>query len=136
MPVRLALTLAAIGALALSGCGTQAKADVQAKMQQFATATENHDYATICTQVLAPALTAHLRATGVSCEQAWQLALGPVRNPYMSVGKVTVKGSSATAMVLTVAQGQRSSLDAVGLVKTGSGWRIQSLDQPLPGPSG
>jgi tetraacyldisaccharide-1-P 4'-kinase len=102
-------------------------------MEQFATATADRDYATICKQVLAPDLIAHLAATGVTCEQAWQLALSGVKNPYISVGKITVTGSSATAIVLSVASNQRSSLNAVGLVKTGSGWRVESLANQLPG---
>jgi hypothetical protein len=32
-----------------------------------------------------------------------------------------------------VASNQRSSLNAVGLVKTGSGWRVESLANQLPG---
>ena len=133
MPAPLRTTFAVLAALALSGCGTSDTTAVRDKMQQFATATVDRDYATICHQVLAPDLTAHLAATGVTCEQAWQLALSAVNKPYMSVGKITVKGSSATAIVLSVAQNQRSSLNAVGLIKTGSGWRIESLANQLPG---
>jgi len=133
MSAPLRTTFAALAVLALSGCGTNAADAVKAKMQQFANATADHDYATICKQVLAPDLLAHLSATGVTCEQAWQLALGAVKNPYISVGKITVKGSKATAIVLSVATNQRSSLNAIGLVKTGSGWRIESLADQLPG---
>jgi ketosteroid isomerase-like protein len=130
------MAITALVAMTLSGCGTDPKAAVRAKVQQFATASAEHDYTTICTQVLSPALTAHLRATGVSCEQAWALALGSVRSPTLSVGQTTVKGSTATVIVLTVAQGQRSSLDTIGLTKTGDGWRIQSLTSALPTGSG
>ena len=133
MPAPLWTTFAVLVVLGLSGCGTSDTTAVRDKMQQFATATADRDYATICHQVLAPDLTAHLAATGVTCEQAWQLALSAVKNPYMSVGKITVKGSSATAIVLSVAQNQRSSLNAIGLKKTGSGWRIESLANQLPG---
>jgi hypothetical protein len=138
MATPLRMTTAVLGALTLAGCGSgvNPKDAVRAKVQQFANASAQHDYTTICTQVLAPALTAHLQATGVSCEQAWSLGLGSVKNPTLSVGPVTVKGSTATAIVLTVAQGQRSSLDAIGLVKTNDGWRIQSLTSQLPGSSG
>jgi hypothetical protein len=132
----LRMTIAVLSALTLCGCGTDPKDAVRAKVQQFANATAQHDYTTICTQVLAPALTAHLRATGVSCEQAWAVGLGSVKSPTLSVGQTTVKGSTATVIVLTVAQGQRSSLDAIGLIKTGDGWRIQSLTSQLPNGSG
>jgi hypothetical protein len=127
------MTFAVLCVLALGGCGSDPTTAVRDKMAQFATASAHHDYATICHQVLAPDLIAHLAATGVTCEQAWQLALGAVKNPYISVGKITVKGSSATAIVLSVASNQPSSLNAVGLTKTGSGWRIESLANQLPG---
>jgi hypothetical protein len=131
MPTRSGVTLVALGALALCGCGANPKTAVRAKVQQFAAASAEHDYATICNQVLAPALTAHLRATGVTCEQAWQLGLGAVKDPTLSIGKVTVKGASASVIVLSLARGQRSSLDAIGLIKTNKGWRIQSV-RPYP----
>jgi hypothetical protein len=127
------MTFAVLCVVVLGGCGSDQTSAVRDKMVQFATATAQHDYTTICHQVLAPDLTAHLSATGVTCEQAWQLALGAVKNPYISVGKITVKGSRATAIVLSVAQNQSSSLDAIGLTKTGSGWRIESLANQLPG---
>jgi hypothetical protein len=132
MRAPLRTTFAVLSALFVCGCGTDPKDAVRAKVQQFANATGQHDYTTICTQVLSPALTAHLKATGVSCEQAWQLGLGAVKNPTLSIGQVTVTGSKATVIVLTLAQGQRSALDAIGLVKTGDGWRIQSLGPYQP----
>ncbi len=139
MPARLGITFAALAVLILSGCGSSAspKDAVRAKVQQFATATAQHDYTTICSQALAPDLVAHLQATGVTCEQAWQVGLGSVRNPTLSIGQVTVKGSKDTAIVLSLAVGQPSALDAIELVKTGDGWRIESLS-PYDGttPSG
>jgi hypothetical protein len=59
-----------------------------------------------------------------------QIALGSVQNPTLSVGKVTVSGSSAQAIVLTVASNQQASLDTIDLINTKGGWRINSLTSP------
>jgi hypothetical protein len=136
MRAPLRTTFAVLSAVVLGGCATNPKDAVRAKVQQFANASAEHDYTTICTKVLSSALTAHLKATGVSCEQAWQLGLGSVKSPTLSVGQVTVTGSTATVIVLSVAQGQRSALDAIGLVNTSQGWRIQSLSPYQPSAAG
>ncbi|HZU40922.1 MAG TPA: hypothetical protein VE992_07705, partial [Solirubrobacteraceae bacterium] len=90
----------------------------------------SHDYKTLCTQVLAPALVTRLRSTGLSCEAALEVGLGPVREATISIGQITVKGSQASAIVLALAQGESASLDTLGLIDTSSGWRIASLHQP------
>jgi hypothetical protein len=61
-----------------------------------------------------------------------QLALGSVQRPTLSVGPITVKGKAASVYTLTVAQGQRASLDVLRLTDTPDGWRITSLNSPLP----
>jgi len=121
--------LAAAG-LTLSACGTSPRDAVRQKVQQFADAARTHDYKTICTQVLAPSLAARAASAGLTCEQAMAIALGSVRNPTISVGQVTVKGNSASAIVLSVAADQQASLNTLDLVHTGSGWRITSLQAP------
>ncbi len=133
-PLRVALTVGSL--LALTGCGTSASDAVKAKVQQFAKATRDHDYRTICTQVLAPDLIARLRTTGVSCERAMQIALGSVQDPTLSVGKVTISGSSAAAIVLSVAKNEEATLGTIKLTDTSGGWRIASLTSPPGGPSG
>jgi ketosteroid isomerase-like protein len=119
-------------ACALAGCGASAKDQVKAKVQQFAAAARHKDYATICEQVLAPALVAHLTSNHIRCEDAMRLALGGVRKPTLSIGPVTVRGKAASVYTLTVAEGQQASLDVLHLVETGDGWRISSLNAPLP----
>ena len=96
-------------------------------MQQFAHATANRDYATLCNDVLAPELVAHLTAAGISCKQAMKIFTESVPNPTISVSKVTVNGSSASAAVLAKATGQPSSREAIRLIKTSDGWRLESL---------
>ena len=114
-------------ALVLAGCGVSAKQQVEAKVQEFAHATANRDYATLCNEVLAPALVAHLTAAGISCKQAMKVFTQSVKNPTISVSKVTVNGSSASAVVLAKATGQPSSREAIQLIKTSKGWRLDSL---------
>ncbi len=121
----------AVGALA--GCGTSAHDQVQAKVQQFATASAAKDYKTICDQVLGPGLLAHLTTPGgIGCERGLRLALGSVQNPTLSIGKITVNGDHAAAITLTGAREQQGSLDAIELVQTSRGWRISSLSSPVP----
>jgi hypothetical protein len=121
--------VAAAGTVA--SCGQSAQDQIKAKIQQFAGAAGHQDYGTICRQVLAPSLVEHLTANGIRCEHAMQVAFAQVVQPSLSVGKVTVKGQTATAITLSMARGQQSTLDAIKLVQTGDGWRISSLASPL-----
>lgn len=127
--LRTAAALAA-AALALPGCGTSDRQQIQAKVDQFVHAIAAHDYHTICTQVLGPQLLARLAAGGISCEQAMGIALGQVRAPILSVGRITVTGSTAQAITLSGAAGQRGAFETLNLVKTSNGWRISSLSTP------
>jgi hypothetical protein len=115
------------GALALAGCGASEGQQVQAKLQQFAHATAGHDYTTLCQEVLAPDLVAHLTAAGISCRQAMKIFTQSVRDPTITVSKVTVKGSSASAAVVAKATGQKPSRESIRLIKTAKGWRLESL---------
>jgi hypothetical protein len=123
--------LAVLGvAYALVGCGASASDQVQAKLEQFAHAVAARDTDTLCSQVLAPDLVGHLNAAGLSCEQAMKTFVQSVSNPSLSVSKVHVKGSSASAVVLARAKGQASSLESVQLTNTTKGWRLASLASP------
>jgi hypothetical protein len=117
-------------ALALAGCGQSAHDAVQSRVQQFVQATAGHDYRTLCTQVLGPALLARLKAGGVPCEQAMSIALGRVHAPILSIGRITVDGNRAQAITLSGAAGQRGAFETIGLVNTSNGWRISSLATP------
>lgn len=115
----------------LAGCGTGETDQVRAKVDQFATASAAKDYTTICGQVLAPSLLAHLSAAGVTCREAMQIALGNVRDPTISIGRIRVTGHRATVITLSAASGERASLEAIDLIKTAKGWRLLSLGSPL-----
>jgi hypothetical protein len=119
------------GAAPLSGCGASDHDQVQAKVEQFLHATATKDYRTLCNQVLAPSLLERLAAGGIPCEQAMQIGLGGVQGPILSIGRILVNGQRASAITLTGARGQRGSIDAIELIKTGQGWRVTSLESPL-----
>jgi hypothetical protein len=118
-------------ALAMAGCGTSARDQVKSKVEQFATAAAHRDYKTLCSQVLAPSLVAHLKGAGLGCEEAMGIALAQVQNPALSIGKITVRGSKASVIALTLATGQTASVSAIDLIKTSRGWRIASLGANL-----
>jgi hypothetical protein len=128
---RLAIGWIACAACLLGGCGTSDRDLVRAKVDQFLKATASKDYATLCHQVLGPALLAHLSAGGIKCEQAMQIALSGLQSPSLSIGRIDIKGDKASVITLTAAVHQQASIDAIELTKTGSGWRVQSLGTPV-----
>jgi hypothetical protein len=130
MSVRL-LVVALLTSLALGGCGTSARDAVKAKVEQYAQATRDHDYRTICTQVLAPAIVQRLNGYGVGCEQAMAIAYNSVKDATLGVGKITVHGKSASVVVLSLAANQPSTLATILLVDTPHGWRISSEHNPV-----
>jgi len=115
----------------LAGCGMSDHDQVQAKVQQFLHATRSKDYKSLCTEVLGPSLLEHLAASGVPCETAMRIGLAGVKGPTLSIGRITVAGQRATAITLTGAAGQQASLDAIELIKTSQGWRVESLGVPV-----
>ncbi|MFL5822647.1 MAG: hypothetical protein ACJ764_04320 [Solirubrobacteraceae bacterium] len=118
-------------AFALGGCSDSPADQVRAKVQQLVQATAQKDYRAICEDVLAPSLVAHLTKNGIPCPAAMRLALGSVHNPTVSIGRVIIHGSTAWAITLTSARGQRATLAAIKLLRTHPGWRITSLGSPV-----
>jgi ketosteroid isomerase-like protein len=114
----------------MTGCGVSAKDEVQAKVEQFARATASKDVQRLCTQVLAPALVSRLTAAGISCDQAMKIFVQSVSDPTISVTKITVNGSRASAVVLAGATGQTAALERIALIQTAKGWRLASLASP------
>ncbi len=129
--MRQACGLVLLGAAwALTGCGASAGQQVQAKLQQFAHAVAGHDARALCRQVLAPALVVRLTNAGIDCDQAMQTYFQSVTDPTLSVSKVSIHGSTASAVVLAGARGQTAAIESVQLIKTRNGWRLLSLAQP------
>jgi hypothetical protein len=122
--------------LLLGGCGASPADQVRSEVQQLAQAAASHSYRTICRQILAPSLVAHLSRNGIACPEAMALAFSNVHDPVVSVGKVIVGASRAWAITLTAARGQQAKLVAIGLRRTAQGWRISSLASPLSAAGG
>lgn len=129
--MRHARGLALIGAAwVLAGCGASSSQEVQAKLQQFAHAVAGRNASTLCGQVLAPSLVQHFTDAGLNCEQAMATYFASVTDPTLSISKVRVHGSTASAVVLAAAQGQQAAVETVELVNTKKGWRLASLATP------
>jgi len=117
-------------ATALAGCGSSARDAVRAKVDQFEKATASKDYKTLCTQVLAPNLLAHLSSSGLGCERGLAIGFGNVQHPQLAIGSITVHGKTASVTVLTTATKQEGALTAIELSDTSNGWRITGLGSP------
>ncbi len=118
-------------ALGLAGCGSSdPQGQARSKVREFARAAAAHDYATICHDVLAPTLMADFARGGINCRQALSVALGGLRDLHLTVGPAKVSGNSATVLTISQASGQKTVLSSLHLVRTGHGWRIDSLGSP------
>ena len=130
-PVRppVAPAAAALAAAALvAGCGSGPSDEqlVARTVNAFARASAAHDYATLCSRILAPSLVSQVTQIGLPCEKALQRGLGNVRDPRVTVGAVQVTGDRASAEVRSSAEGETPSQDTVELVRVGGRWRISS----------
>jgi hypothetical protein len=124
------LTLLSLPLAATAGCGSSGPSDaeqVRNVLARFSKATQQRDYTTLCDHVLAPKLLSGLQQIGLPCEIALRRSLGRVRNPRMTVGRVTVRGTTASAQIRTSAEGQQPSSDTIRLVKVKGGWRVSAL---------
>lgn len=116
-----------LGVLAvLAGCGASAQDQVKQKVEQYVHAEATGDARTLCEQVLAPSLLARLAGAGLKCEQAMHIHLSSVHDPFLSVGRVTIKGKNASVLALTGAHCQQAGIYAINLVNTSAGWRVES----------
>jgi hypothetical protein len=123
--------LAAVTVLAFSiaGCGGGPSDEEQVRqtVTDFGKATQAKDYQALCDRIFAPQLVDKLKQVGLPCEVALQKSLGDVKDPRITVGKITVTDKLAKAEVRTSASGEQPSQDTVELVPVGDGWRISSL---------
>ena len=133
MRVGIATVLALFAAGAVTGCGASDADQVHSKVEQFVQAVGAHDAKTVCQQVLAPSLANRFASEGLSCERGMQIFFKSVQSPTLSIGRVTISGGTASAVVLTGARCQRFALAQLYLVKTSGGWRIASESEEAPG---
>jgi hypothetical protein len=116
--------------LVVAGCGSgpSDEEQVHAVVERFGRASAAKDYQTLCDKLLSPKLVDQIESAGLPCEVALQKGLGNVRSPTLTIGRVDVKGDTATAQIQTAAQGQAPSRDTLQLVRADDKtWRIASL---------
>ena len=121
------ITLLAILAVAVGGCGASDEQRVRTTLDHFTRAAADRDYQALCGELLSRDLVARVEEVGLPCEVALSKALQGVAHPRLDVRKVRIDGSTAFALVRTTARGQRASTDTVRLSKENGSWRIASL---------
>jgi hypothetical protein len=119
--------LLAFAAFAGCGGGPTDEQQVRSTVDAFSRATAAKDYDKMCKQLLAPKLLEQVRQAGLPCEVALSKGLGGVKDPKLTIGKITVDGDSATADVRTSARGEPPSRDTLKLSRIDGRWRIASL---------
>ena len=122
--------LVGVLALLLAGCGQSGPTDedlVRRTVLDFGRATAAKDYGTLCRRILSPSLVEDVRSIGLPCEVALEQGLGEVRDPRLTVGRITIDGDRASAQVETSAANQAPSRDTVRLERVNGVWRIASL---------
>lgn len=122
--------LAALVALAGCGSGPTAQEQVRQTLDEFGRATAAKDYQALCDRVFAKQLVDKLTQVGLPCEVAMQRSFENVKDPRLTIGRITVAKDekSAKAEVRTSASGQTPSQDTVELVPVeDDGWRVSSL---------
>jgi ketosteroid isomerase-like protein len=99
-------------------------------LDNYAAATRDKDYQTICDNLYAKDLVERVRAAGLPCEVALRTGLEDRQNPRLQVLGVEVNGDQALARVRSTAGGEVPSTDVVRLVKEDGDWRVASLSEP------
>jgi hypothetical protein len=129
--------LLCLSVLTLSACGqtdkdsaSDFKGDQKAVAQtveDLQSASRKSDETKLCNDVLAPALVTKIKtASEGTCESALNDALRDVDSWELTVKKVAVNGTTATATVQSDT-GKDNRLDTLTLVKVGNAWKISEL---------
>jgi hypothetical protein len=127
MRVLPASVVTALAAVLLTACGGSATNQVRSKVQEFAVAIAHKDARRICDDVFAPSLVEHFKSAGLTCERGMGIFFSGLRSPTLAIGPITVRGSKASVITLSGAQGQTAAVRSINLVATSNGWRIISL---------
>jgi hypothetical protein len=128
-PVRRPLVAVLLAAAALCGCGSgpSDQEQVRATVEAFGRASAAKDYQRLCDRLLTPKLVEEVENQGLPCEAALRQGLGDVEAPTLTIGRIEVDGTTATAEVNSSARGQEPSRDTLQLERVGGTWRIASL---------
>jgi hypothetical protein len=121
-----ALLLVGAGVSACGGGPSDAE-QVRSVVAAFGAASAAKDYQRLCDRLLSPKLVSKVESVGLPCEVALRQGLGDVRQPRLTIGRITVDGDRATAEVRSTAAGELPSRDTLRLERVGDSWRIASL---------
>jgi hypothetical protein len=136
--LRFALPLAAIVAVAVTGCAAQTTSNdssgkfrgeqrlVANTVEDFESAASKGDQDQICRELLAKALIAQFAEHGGTCENAVDDALKDSDSFGLTVESVRIADAQATARV-KADRGKKDVLRDLTLVKEGPGWRISAF---------
>jgi len=123
--VRIWILLATLTLTVLAGCGNASpEEEVRAVVTRFAAASAEKDYQVICDELLATSLVDNAEQYGLPCEIALKPGLDSVREPELTVERITVKGDRASARVATDAANQTPSTVTLSLRRIADEWRI------------
>jgi hypothetical protein len=135
------LAAALAGLVALAGCGTTSDSagdfkgeqhDVAQAVEDFQDAAQKGDEDKICNDLLAQQLVQAIKTANKAsggCPSALHQSLRDVDGFDLTVQKVTVTGTTATARVKNTGSGGRKEVTTMSLVKEGSPpkWHIAAL---------
>jgi hypothetical protein len=133
--MRRAVLIAALLALAATGCGTTETSDsanefkgeqaaVAEVVDRLAAAGKAGDAERICTDVLSKQLVTELKSAGGDCVSEMDRAIDDASDFNLTVRSVKVNGPNATAQVR---QGDAGEIATFTFVKEGGGWRASAL---------
>jgi ketosteroid isomerase-like protein len=124
------LALAVVALVIVLKPGPNDNEAVSKTLDDYAAATRDKDYQTICDNLYAKDLVDRVRAAGLPCEVALRTGLEDRQNPRLQVLGVEVNGDQALARVRSTAGGEVPSTDLVRLIKEDGEWRVASLSEP------
>ena len=126
--------IAAVLALALSGCGAAsssqnskfkgAQQDVVKVVDSLAQAGSRGDADKICTEILAKQLVTELKSAGGDCVTEMDRAIKDASDYDLQVTSVKINGANATAQVR---QGKDGQVATFTFVKEGGAWKASAL---------
>ncbi|MGZ8633240.1 MAG: hypothetical protein ACXWZZ_05200 [Solirubrobacteraceae bacterium] len=136
--LRFALPIAAIAAVAVTGCTTTSTSDdssgtfsgeqrlVANTVEDFESAASKGDQGRICRELLAKPLIATYAKRGGTCEKAVDGALKDTDSFGLTVESVRITATRANARV-KADRGKHDVIQTINLLKEGTGWRISEF---------
>ena len=98
---------------------------IDATVQRLERATAQHDFATICGDLLTAS--ARRRAGGPDCVRLTRSAAAGVESPSIDPTAIHIEGGTARVSVVTRAKGQADVRDELVLRRERGRWRVDSL---------